>query len=133
VLADEWLAAPAQEAAEDNRDDHDIVQLTGNGDEVRHQIEGEGEIAREREQQRLLASRDARVLEQPAAEDDAVWNEAGEGAGTLPSAGDDEREDEGRVQEEEDAERDERPRQEVHEREASRGLVQDDPASSIRC
>jgi hypothetical protein len=31
VLADEWLAAPAQEAAEDNRDDHDIVQLTGNG------------------------------------------------------------------------------------------------------
>jgi hypothetical protein len=35
VLADEWLPAPAEEAAEDERDDHDVVKLTGNRDEVR--------------------------------------------------------------------------------------------------
>jgi hypothetical protein len=40
VLADECLAASAEEASEDERDDHDVVELTRDRDEVRHEIEG---------------------------------------------------------------------------------------------
>jgi hypothetical protein len=36
VLADEWLTARAEEAAEDEHDDHDIIELAGNRDEVRY-------------------------------------------------------------------------------------------------
>jgi hypothetical protein len=120
---------PTQEAAENERDDHDVVELTGDGDEVRHEIEGEREVARQRKEQRLLAAGHARVTEQSAAEDDAVWDEAGERAGALAPAGDDEREDGGGVQEEEDADRDERPRQEVHGQEASHPYADDNRAT----
>ena len=72
MLTDERLATSAQEAAEDERDDHDVVELTGDRDEVGHEIEGEREVAGERDEQRFLATRQARVSEQSAAEDDAV-------------------------------------------------------------
>jgi hypothetical protein len=36
VLADEWLPVPAEEAAEDERDNHNVVELTSDRDEVRH-------------------------------------------------------------------------------------------------
>ena len=52
--ADERLPAAAEEAAEDERDDHDVVELTGDRDEVRHEIEREREIAGERDEQRLF-------------------------------------------------------------------------------
>ena len=120
MLADEWLPAPADEAAEDERDDHDVVELAGDRDEVRDEVEGKREVTRERNEQRLLPARHARVAEQSAAEYDAVGDEAGERAGALVSAGDHEREDERRIQEEEDADSEERPRQEVHLPEASR-------------
>jgi hypothetical protein len=129
VLSDQWLAAPAQEAAEDERDDHDVVELTGDGDEVRREIEGEREVARQRNEQRLLTTRHARVTEQSAAEDDAVWDEAGERAGALAPAGDDEREDDRDVKEEEDADRDERPCQEGHAHEASDPRAEGNPAA----
>jgi len=76
VLADEWFPAPAEEAAQGERNDHDVVELTGEGDEVRHEVEGEREITRERNEQRLLPARNARVDEQSAAEDHAVWDDA---------------------------------------------------------
>jgi hypothetical protein len=54
VLADEWLTASAEEAAEDQRDDQGIVELTGDRDEVGYEVEGKREIARQGNKQRLL-------------------------------------------------------------------------------
>jgi hypothetical protein len=54
VLTDERVPASAEEAAEHQRDDHDVVELTGHRDEVRHEITGERKVARERDEQRLL-------------------------------------------------------------------------------
>ena len=45
MLADECLAAAAKKAAKDERDDHDVVKLTGDGNEIGHEIEGEGQVA----------------------------------------------------------------------------------------
>jgi hypothetical protein len=114
VLADEWLASATEEAPQDERDDHDIIELAGDGDEVRHDVEGEREVAGERDEQRLLAARHAWVTEQAAAEDNAVGDEASERTGALAPTGDDEREDERGVEEEEGADSDDRPRQDVH-------------------
>jgi hypothetical protein len=36
-----WLPASVEAAAEDDRNDHEVVELAGDGDEVRHEIEGE--------------------------------------------------------------------------------------------
>jgi hypothetical protein len=121
VLADKRLTTAAEEAAEDERDDHDVVELTGDRDEVRHEIEGEREVAREGNEQRLLPARHARVAEQSAAEDDAVWDEASESPGAFASAGDDESEDERGVEQEKRADSNERPRENVHLHERSLG------------
>jgi hypothetical protein len=99
VLANEWLPTSAEEAAENECDDHDIVELTGDRDEVRHEIEGEREVAGERNEQRLLPGRHARVAQQSAAEDDAVWDEASESPGAFAPAGDEESDDECGVKE----------------------------------
>jgi len=93
VLADERFSASAEEAAEDERDDYYVVELAGDRNEVRHQVEGEREVARERNDQRLLPARHARVTKQSAAENNAVRDEAGKGAGALASSRDDESED----------------------------------------
>jgi hypothetical protein len=121
VLADKWLTSAAEEAAEDERDDHDVVELTGDRDEVRHEIKGEREVARERNEQRLLLARHARVAEQPAAEDDAVWDETSESPGAFASAGDDETKDECGVEQEKGADSNERPHENVHREERSFG------------
>jgi integrase len=99
MLADERFSARAEEAAEDERDDYYVVELAGDRNEVRHQVEGEREVARERNDQRLLPARHARVAEQSAAEDDAVRDEPSKGTGALASSRDDESEDERRVRE----------------------------------
>jgi hypothetical protein len=114
VLADKWLTTAAEEAAEDERDDHDVVELTGDRDEVRHEIEGEREVAREGNEQRLLPARHARVAEQPAAEDDAVWDETSESPGAFAPASDDESEDERGIEEQKGADPYQRPGEGVH-------------------
>jgi hypothetical protein len=48
VLADERFAAAAEEAVEDECDDDDIVELAGNEDEVRYEVEGERQVAGQR-------------------------------------------------------------------------------------
>jgi hypothetical protein len=100
-------------APEDERGDHSVIELTGDRDEVRHEIEGQREVARQREE-RLPPAGHARVAEQPTTEDDAVGDEAGERAGALASADDDESENKRGVRDQERADSDERPCEDVH-------------------
>jgi len=77
VLLDEAPAAAAGDATKDERDEHRIVELAGDGDEVRHEVEGHGEVDGEEREEELGVARDPPVPEQPAEENDAVGDEAG--------------------------------------------------------
>jgi hypothetical protein len=114
VLADEWLAAAAKEAAQNERDDDDVVELAGDRDEVGYEVKWKREVSRECEQERLLPPRDAGVAEQAAAEDDAVGNEPGERPGALAPAGDHESDDEQRIEEKGGASCDKKPVPQAH-------------------
>src|SRR3954451_19237416 len=69
-LADEILTAGPDEAAEDERDDQYVVELTGDGNEVRHEVERQREVPDERQQEQLAATRDSWVACQAADEAD---------------------------------------------------------------
>jgi hypothetical protein len=47
VFADQWFAAAPEEAAQDECDDDDIVELARDRDEIGDEVEGEREIAGE--------------------------------------------------------------------------------------
>src|SRR5581483_2421675 len=90
-LADERLAAGAEDVAKHERDDDRVVELPGDRDEVGNEVEGQREVADEREQKQLVPARDARVVREPGDEDDAVGDEGRERAGIASPARDDER------------------------------------------
>jgi len=53
MLTHELLAAGAKEAAEDERHDEDVVELSGNRDEVRDEVKGKCEVPHERGEKQL--------------------------------------------------------------------------------
>src|ERR687886_565452 len=63
-----------------------IVQVTGDRDEVRHQVEREREVSDERSQDELVPPGHAWVAEQPPHEHDAVGDEACHAARALSAA-----------------------------------------------
>jgi len=77
VFAHDGLTAAADEAAKNERNDYDVVELTRHRDEVGHEVEGEREVPGQRDQERLLSPGHPRVMEQTGAENDAVGDEAG--------------------------------------------------------
>jgi hypothetical protein len=103
MLADDLLTSAAEQTAEYESDDDDVVELPGDWNEIRHEVERKREVAGKRDEQQLLSAWNAGVAEQPAAEHDAVWDEGCEGAGTLPSACKHKREQERGVNEQEHA------------------------------
>jgi plastocyanin len=88
VFSHELVAARAEEAAEHESDDEDVVELARDGNEVRNEIEGQREVADERGEEQLPATRDTLVGKQPRDEDEAVGHEPGEGASLLAAPGD---------------------------------------------
>jgi hypothetical protein len=121
MLADERFAAAAKEAAQNEGNDDDVVELPRDGNEIGHEVERQREVTRERDEESLLPPWDARVAKQAAAEDDAVRNEPGERPGPLGPACDYQRNDEQHVEDEECAEGDEKPFPQTHAPEGSRG------------
>ena len=87
MLTHELLAAGAQKPTKDERDDQDIVELTGDGDEVGNEVEWEREVADKRGQEHLSAPGHPLVGQQARYEDDAVGDEAGECASVLAPSG----------------------------------------------
>ena len=114
MLADERLAAAAKEGAQNEGNDDDVVELPRDGNEIGHEVERQREVTRERNEESLLPTWDARVAKQAAAEDDAVRNEPGERPRALGPACDYQRGDEQYVENEECAERDEKPFPQTH-------------------
>jgi iron complex transport system substrate-binding protein len=121
VLADERLASPAQEAAEDERDDQDIVELAGDRDEVRDEVERQREVAGERDQEGLVPARHPRISQQAAAQDHAVRDELGAGAGALAPAGDHQSDHDRRIEEQGGGDGDDHPGPQRHGRERNAG------------
>jgi len=114
MLTDYWVSAATKEGAQDEGDDEDVVELTGDRNEIGYEVEGEGEVSGEREQKRFLSAWYTWVAEQAAAEKDAIGNEPGKRACTFVSSGDDEREDEEGVEKKEGGNRNEEPRPDAH-------------------
>src|SRR3954469_25000423 len=96
-LADEILTAGPDEAAQDERDDQHVVELTGDGNEIRYQVEWEREVPDERQQGELAATRDSRVACKAADEAYAVGDESRKGARVVPPAEDDKRDHKGGI------------------------------------
>ena len=71
-----------------------VVDVAGDGDEVRNEVEREREVADERSQEELVPPGHARVAEQAPHEHDAVADAARDPAYALPAAREDEDRDE---------------------------------------
>jgi hypothetical protein len=76
VLLDDVPAGAAEDAAKYERDEHGIVELACDRDEVRDEIEREQQVRDERGQQQLVTTAHPIVGEQPPEQHDAVRDEA---------------------------------------------------------
>ena len=85
-LADHRFAARSDEVTEDERDDDRIVELSGHRDEVRDEVEGQGEIGDEGDQQHLATPWHAGIACEARHEHDAVGNERGKCTCVLVAA-----------------------------------------------
>jgi len=82
------FAARSDEVTEDERDDDRIVELSGHGDEVRDEVERQGEIADEGDQQKLATPWHAGIACKARHEHDAVGDERGKCTRVLLAAAD---------------------------------------------
>ena len=82
------FAARSDEVTEDERDDDRIVELPGHRDEVRDEVEGQGQIGAEGDQQQLATSWDAGIVCKARHEHDAVGDERGKCTRVLTAAAD---------------------------------------------
>jgi hypothetical protein len=97
VLLHDVPARAAKDAAKHQCDEHCIVELAGNRDEVRDEIEREQQIRDESGEQQLVTTGHARVGKQPPEEHDAIGDEARNGACVVAAPEEDERENEAGV------------------------------------
>jgi len=82
------FAARSDEVTEDERDEDRIVELPGHRDEVRDEVEGQGEIGAEGDQQQLATLRDAGIACKARHEHDAVGDERGKCTRVLTAPAD---------------------------------------------
>jgi hypothetical protein len=86
VLAQEPRAGTPKQPSEHERDEDGVVELPEDRDEVRHEVERDGEVYEGEAGDDLPARGDTGVAEQPLEEDRAVRNEPRDGA-NVPLAG----------------------------------------------
>ncbi len=87
-FADHRFAARFHEVAKDECDDDRVVELPGHRNEVWDEVEGQGEIADEGDQQHLAASWYARIACEARHEHDAVGDKRGKCTCVLAAAAD---------------------------------------------
>jgi len=114
VLPDEAGPARAQQRARDGRDEDGVVELPGDRDEVGDEVDRDGEVGDEREEEQFAAARHASIAEQPAKEDEAVGDEAGDRARVAPTSGHQQPGHECGVEGERDREGDQEPLPRAH-------------------
>lgn len=71
-LPHERLAARANETAQNKRDHDRVVELPGDRNEIRDEIERERQIPDQRDEKQLPASGHARIANKPTDQDDAI-------------------------------------------------------------
>jgi hypothetical protein len=86
MLLEERRLDALQEPAKDERYGEGVVHVADNGDEIRNEVEREGEIAGEHEQQRLRPAGHSSVSGEAAEQDGAIGNQSREGSEILPPA-----------------------------------------------
>jgi len=83
-----WVAA--DDAAKNQRDEHRVVELSGNRNEVRDEVDRRGEVRDQRSDEQLLPARQSFVPKEARQQHDAVGNEARDRSRVLTSAGENE-------------------------------------------
>ena len=73
----ERLGIDANERAQHEADEDDVVELAGDRNEVRDEIERQREIADQPDQQKLASTRHSRIANQTPHQHDAVRDEPG--------------------------------------------------------
>jgi hypothetical protein len=97
VLLDDVPAGAAEDAAKYERDEHGIVELACDRDEVRDEIEREQQVRDERGEQQLVTTAHPVVGEQSPEEHDTVGDEARDRACVLSPPEEQKRENEAGV------------------------------------
>ena len=123
------FAGCLDETAQDERDDDRVVQLPRDRDEVGHEIEGQGEVANEGEQEQLSVARDTWLTCQAGNENDAVRDEPGKGTCIVAPTANHQVADEPRVDHKGHAKRDQEPHPPLH---GTRLRPEYDPGDSRR-
>ena len=130
MLAQELRAAAAQDDAQRQRDDEDVVELPRDGDDVGDEVDRQRDVAEQREDHELVAAREPRVGEQPAAQDEAVGDEPRQRDRVAVAPRDDERADEERPHEDAGAGADEDPLEHEDDRPYDPRVVRGGPTSA---
>ena len=83
MLADEvWIRT--DDATENERDEHGVVELPRHGHEVGDQVEGERKVRDQGADEELVSPREPPIAQEPREQHHAVGNEPGERARLLP-------------------------------------------------
>jgi hypothetical protein len=99
MLTQQARASTTQGQSQDEGDDDRVVELSRDGDEIRHEVDRHRQVTDQHGDHDLSRARYARIPEKPSKQHDAVRDEPGESACVCPAAGQHEREHEGRVDE----------------------------------
>jgi hypothetical protein len=87
VLVYETAVGPAQEMAQRKHDDEGIIELSGNGNEVRDEIQRAEQIKAGEDKRDFAATRKARIADQSTKQDRTVGYEARGRTGVAAAAG----------------------------------------------
>src|SRR4051794_4795026 len=115
MLLDQLGPGGTDDPAQDERDEERIVELAGDGNEVRNQVERQQQIRDERREHELVTARHTRIAKEPSKEHDTVGYEPGNGTRMLPAAEQHEHKDERGVEDEHDADEYERNSEAGHD------------------
>jgi hypothetical protein len=114
MLAHEVVAASTEEAAEDEGDNKNVVELTHDRNEVRNEVEWKREITDEGPEEQLSAAGHAVVSQQAGDEDEAVRDKPRECAGVLATVDGEESQNEPQPGERDQTERKREPQPPRH-------------------
>lgn len=114
MLPDEIRAGTSEERPEDDCHDDRVVERAHDGDEVRNDIQREGQVGNQRSQEQLVAPRDPPVPYETGAEDCAIGDEGRPCSGIPPAAHDEQHDDERDVDRQPDCRADAEPAPRAH-------------------
>ena len=114
VLTNKRAAIDANERTQHQPDDDHVIELASDRNEVGHEIERQGQIADQADQQEFATTRHARIRKQPPHQQQAVRNEARKRTGVRSSPRHNEGADRHHPDEDQQTERNQEPAPPTH-------------------